>query len=223
MALSGNILAAWIPNQPVNPKDPTMETFQIEFGTSISFSYVATVTTLLPSTHPTWSLATIRSAMLTTSSILNNYDRPIVRNNDYESQTPLAFGTGHVNPQRALDPGLIYDADVDDYPGNLNYPSIPTLFSHERRIQVLKRTLTNVAEETPETYTVKVISPKSNKVAIRVIPKKLTFKKIYQKYSYEVKLKSKFNGTTDVEYAYIVWESENHFVRILVVFMWRNL
>ncbi|KAK1310017.1 Subtilisin-like protease SDD1 [Acorus calamus] len=29
--------------------------------------------------------------------------------------TPLEFGAGHINPNRAVEPGFIYDAGIQDY------------------------------------------------------------------------------------------------------------
>lgn len=33
--------------------------------------------------------------------------------------TPFSYGAGHVNPNRAMDPGLVYDLTIDDYLGYL--------------------------------------------------------------------------------------------------------
>ncbi len=29
--------------------------------------------------------------------------------------TPFSYGAGHVQPNRAMDPGLVYDTTIDDY------------------------------------------------------------------------------------------------------------
>ncbi|KAK8592125.1 hypothetical protein V6N13_062711 [Hibiscus sabdariffa] len=60
----------------------------------------------LKSFHPTWSPAAIKSALMTTAS-------PMSRG--MNSDAEFAYGSGHLNPVKAINPGLIYDADTHDY------------------------------------------------------------------------------------------------------------
>ncbi|GLJ50008.1 hypothetical protein SUGI_1063770 [Cryptomeria japonica] len=106
-----SILAAWIPTSP-------RENYGIDSGTSMSCPHVAGVSALLKAVHSEWSPAAIRSALMTTSYTLDNANNTITDVYDGKLTTPLDFGAGHIDPNKAMDPGLIYDINVEDY---INY------------------------------------------------------------------------------------------------------
>ncbi|KAK2973398.1 hypothetical protein RJ640_024826 [Escallonia rubra] len=87
-----------------------------ERGTSMSCLHAAGVAVLLKGAHPEWTPAAIRSAMMTTSDVLDNTFNLIqdigITN---KPASPLAMGADHINPNKALDPRLIYDVRTKDY------------------------------------------------------------------------------------------------------------
>ncbi|CAI0395117.1 unnamed protein product [Linum tenue] len=117
-----NILAAWPPvTAPTQLKtDKRRVLFNIISGTSMSCPHISGIAALLKSTHQNWSPAAIKSAMMTSAYDLDNTANPIadLGSSSSVSATAFAFGSGHVDPERASDPGLVYDVSTEDY---LNY------------------------------------------------------------------------------------------------------
>ncbi|CAI0428636.1 unnamed protein product, partial [Linum tenue] len=56
----------------------------------------------------------IRSAILTTAYTFDLSGHPI-SNEQNVSATVFDMGSGHVNPSKVLNPGLVYDIEPDDY------------------------------------------------------------------------------------------------------------
>ncbi|KAJ3707947.1 hypothetical protein LUZ61_011652 [Rhynchospora tenuis] len=88
--------------------------FNSESGTSMSCPHTSGIVGLLHSLYPDWSPAAIRSAIMTTASITDNQGKKIL-NSSFVTATPFSYGSGHVNPNAAADPGLIYDLTTTDY------------------------------------------------------------------------------------------------------------
>ncbi|KAH7846445.1 hypothetical protein Vadar_014179 [Vaccinium darrowii] len=221
-----NILAAFIPDvaPSESPNDPRRAKFNILSGTSMACPHVAGAAALLLGAHPSWSPAAIRSAMMTTADTIDNRGLPILNHDNTQPATALGIGAGHINPERARDPGLVYDADVSDYiaflcglsytadqmkvflaipnpcsrssilPANLNYPSFSVVFRRDNKLQELTRTVTCVGKLLPEVYRVNIVNPASEKVTITVEPETLTFSNVSEKQSYKIKFEAIFTG-----------------------------
>ncbi|XP_037466740.1 subtilisin-like protease SBT3.9 [Triticum dicoccoides] len=136
------------------------DSYVFHSGTSMACPHVSAVTALLKSVHPNWSPAMIKSAIITTASVTDRFGMPIQANGvPRKLADPFDFGGGHMDPDRAVDPGLVYDLDAREYNKflnctqglsdgcksynlNLNLPSItvPDLKGHV----ILRRTVTNV-------------------------------------------------------------------------------
>lgn len=127
-----DILAAWVPNKEVMELDggetKLYTNYMLVSGTSMASPHVAGVAALLRSAHPDWSPAAVRSAMMTTAYVKDNADdADLVSMPGGSPGTPLDYGSGHVSPNQATDPGLVYDITADDYVaflcGELRYTS----------------------------------------------------------------------------------------------------
>lgn len=86
-------------------------------GTSMAAPHIAGIAALIKQKHPRWSPAAIKSALMTTSTTLDRGERPILAQQysgsdtmTFVPATPFDYGSGHVNPRAALDPGLVFDA-----------------------------------------------------------------------------------------------------------------
>ncbi|XP_031499358.1 subtilisin-like protease SBT1.5 [Nymphaea colorata] len=112
-----NILAAW--PDGVGPSgvasDRRRTQFNILSGTSMACPHVSGLAALLKGANPGWSPAAIRSALMTTAYTMDSRNETMLDEATGNASTVLGFGAGHVDPQRALDPGLVYDLTVDDY------------------------------------------------------------------------------------------------------------
>lgn len=158
---------------PSGGSQPSGQLWQAIAGTSMSSPVVAGSYALLKQAHPEWSAAAAKSAIMTSASTA-------VRDNDRVSPaTPFDTGSGFTqlgqpsHKGTAFQPGLVYDANFDDYLGflcaegreafgdpeaacasldaagvpttamNLNYPSIG--MEAVPGVQTVTRTVTNVS------------------------------------------------------------------------------
>ncbi|KAJ8573256.1 hypothetical protein K7X08_009767 [Anisodus acutangulus] len=214
-----DILAAWPPN--ISPSmlknDKRSVQFNILSGTSMSCPHVSGLAALLKSVHRDWSPAAIKSALMTTAYTLDRERTPIADavSEASISATPFVFGSGHVDPERASDPGLIYDISTEDY---LHYI---LLFDRKSRnlIQTFKRTVTNVG--TPRsTYVVHVKAPYGVSVAVK--PKILNFQKKGQKLRYKVRFVARGKRSPgDSIFGSLIWISRKHIVRSPIAITWQ--
>jgi len=152
-----NILAGFSPDSAFSTPG---ENFAYLSGTSMATPHIAGVAALLRQAHPEWSPAMIKSALMTTSR------QDVSTSNGLGDANPLDFGAGHIVPNAALDPGLVYEITNDEYDAyvadmsgearNLNLPSIA--MSKLANTQTVTRRVTNVSDEAGA-YTVEISPP----------------------------------------------------------------
>ena len=111
-----DIVAAWVDNSltqaqhdalVLNSFTPKANANSIQ-GTSMASPHVAGSAALLKQAHPTWSPAMIKSALMTTTS-------GVKLANGTPDPNRFGYGAGHLNPNPAADPGLVYDVSTADY------------------------------------------------------------------------------------------------------------
>ncbi|XP_030497999.2 subtilisin-like protease SBT1.7 [Cannabis sativa] len=112
-----NILAGWTgAAAPTGlDNDKRRVSFNIISGTSMSCPHVSGLVALLKAEYPEWSPAAVKSALMTTAYSMYNNGKTIIDVATGNPSTPFDYGSGHVDPVAALDPGLVYDATIDDY------------------------------------------------------------------------------------------------------------
>ncbi|KAL9270535.1 Subtilisin-like protease SBT5.4-like protein [Drosera capensis] len=149
-------------------------------GTSMACPHVASVAALLKKIHPHWSPSAIKSAIMATASTLDSRNKPML---DYtlEKATLFDFGSGHMTPNLAMDPGLVYDMDHHDYLKFLCAIGYKKDMIKSGNARVTRR-LKNVG--TPGTYVALLNAPAG--VTVTVEPSKLTFEKKGQELKFSV-------------------------------------
>ncbi|OVA03588.1 Peptidase S8/S53 domain [Macleaya cordata] len=232
-----NILAAWSPlgidGSAGRPVD-----YNIVSGTSMSCPHVSAIAAIIKSRHPSWSPSAIKSAIMTTATVMDNTGRPILKDPDGSPTTPFDYGSGHINPVAALDPGLIYDfgsndiinflcsnsdspAEIRNVTGepvtcknppipsyDLNYPSIGVA-SMNGSVSVL-RTVTYYGKG-PTAFNASVENPSGVKVA--VTPYNLKFKESGEKMSFKVDFMPYKSSNGSFVFGSITWSNGIYKVR----------
>uniref|UniRef100_A0A7N0TXR3 Subtilisin-like protease n=1 Tax=Kalanchoe fedtschenkoi TaxID=63787 RepID=A0A7N0TXR3_KALFE len=237
-----SVIAAF--TQVVGPSGQDWDTRRVQYtsqsGTSMSCPHVAGIVGLLKTLHPHWSPAAIKSAIMTSARTRDNVMEPIL-NSSHVKATPFSYGAGHVRPNRAMDPGLVYDLTPSDYLNFLcalgynetlikafsdapytcpkhaslasfNYPAI-TVPSLNKSVTITRR-LKNVGE--PGTYTARVKAPAG--ISVSVVPKRLVFEKVGEEKTFYVLLKAK-GKQISVNYVFgeLIWSDGKHYVRSPIV------
>jgi subtilisin family serine protease len=143
--------------------------FALYQGTSMASPHVAGLAALFKQLHPDWSPMMIKSALMTTATQMAGA----------ANQAPFAAGSGLVNPNAAMNPGLVFDSRPAEWlafvcgtgeipaadctaagvtpinPTDLNAPSIAVSRATESLPYVVTRRVTNVGGSAA-TYTAAV-------------------------------------------------------------------
>ncbi|XP_031267277.1 subtilisin-like protease SBT3 [Pistacia vera] len=234
-----DVLAAVAPNVPyteVGNYDLVTD-YALYSGTSMAAPHVAGVGALLKAVHPEWSPAAIRSAIMTSAYTIDNTGAILKNEMAGFPATPIDFGAGHINPNKAMDPGLIYDLNFQDYveflcglgyndkqmktvlrqsewncsqePNtDLNYPSFILLYNNET-VKNFSRVVTNVGQE-ESAYRAILEFPTGMSISIE--PSTLTFTQKYQKQDFVLSVEIDSEAPRMI-YGYLRWiDQHNHTV-----------
>nr|XP_043625955.1 subtilisin-like protease SBT4.3 [Erigeron canadensis] len=202
--------------------------YTIMSGTSMACPHVNAAATFVKSFHPNWSPSAVKSALMTTAKEMN-----AGLNRDAE----FAYGSGHIDPLKATDPGLLYEMFLDDYRNiwchmptsigtftngsascplktshkQLNYPSMAVQVETKSAFEItFPRTVTNVGPPR-STYTVSVTG--SQDLRISVEPNTLAFTSVNEKMSFSVTVRGRIKSPFTVKSVSLIWTDSIHHVR----------
>ncbi|CAO2166680.1 unnamed protein product [Urochloa humidicola] len=207
--------------------------YEIMSGTSMATPHVTGIVALLKALHPNWSPAALKSAIVTTASVTDEHGMPILAEGlPRKIADPFDYGGGHINPNKAADPGLIYDIDPKDYnyffgctvtksSASCNTTSVPGYLLNLPSISVpnlrypisVSRTVTNVGE-VDAVYRAAIESPAG--VKIEVEPSVLVFNAANKIQTFQVQISPMWRLQGDYTFGSITWYNDKRTVRIPV-------
>ncbi|CAK9142074.1 unnamed protein product [Ilex paraguariensis] len=243
-----NILASWSPYSSALPPDVSPNqllplNFKIESGTSMACPHISGIVALLKAIHPGWSPAAIKSALVTTASVKYEYDQcATAEGAPHKMADPFDYGGGHVDPNKAIDPGLIYDMNIKDYSlflcsmdyndtaigwltgahtpcrkktnflANFNLPSIS--IPELKTSMTVSRTVTNVGPAI-SVYAARIQAPPGT--SVKVEPSILFFNGTVKKLRFKVTFCSLLRVHGTYSFGNLFWEDGFHVVRIPLI------
>ncbi|XP_060203476.1 subtilisin-like protease SBT1.3 [Lycium barbarum] len=246
-----NILAAWTGALGPSslPIDQRRTNFNILSGTSMSCPHVSGIAALLKARHPDWSPAAIKSALMTTAYVHDNTYKSLKDASSATPSTPYDHGAGHINPRKAVDPGLIYDIGAQDYfeflctqelsPSQLMvFGKFANRTCHHSLANPGDLNYPAISAVFPEDSKASVLtlhrtvtnvgSPVSSYhvrvssfkgAVVKVEPAQLNFTSKHQKLSYKVIFETKSRQKAP-EFGSLVWKDGRHKVRSPIVVTW---
>jgi subtilisin family serine protease len=207
--------------------------FNLLSGTSMSAPHVTGVAALLMQRHPDWSPMAIKSALMTSGTDVLDFA------NSSDPREIFRQGAGHIRPNGAADPGLVYDNGFNDWlaflcgaqptgvnpasctalknagystdPSDMNTASIA--IGDLGGIQTVRRRVTNVGSSTA-TYNASIVGMSG--ITTAVTPSSLTLNP-GQTGSFTVtftRVSAPLNAYTG---GYLKWSDGTHNVRIPLV------
>ncbi|OEL27803.1 Subtilisin-like protease SBT1.2 [Dichanthelium oligosanthes] len=236
-----NVIAAWPFNVGPNTVGEHDKVFNSISGTSMSAPHLSGIAAIIKSAHPDWSPAAIKSAIMTTAYVVYDNKKPIL-DEKLSRAGHFTIGAGHVNPSAVVNPGLVYDTDVEQYIlylCGLGYTdSEVEIITHQKGIcnngtkiaeaelnypsiatratagkLVVNRTVTNVGDAV-SSYTVEIDMPKEVQAAVS--PTKLEFTKAKETKTFTVSLSWDGSKIKNAEGSF-KWVSSKHVVRSPIV------
>ena len=204
------------------------EQFQYLSGTSQSVPHVAGIAALIKEAHPEWSPAAIKSALMTTAR------QDILKEDRQTPADAFDMGAGHIVPNQAVDPGLVYEITTAGYDAylcgtfasrltapecaallgadpapsgeSLNLPSVAV--ADLVTSATLTRTVTNVGPA--EQYTVSVEAPAG--IGVSGSPTMLTLGS-GESADYEITLTNQGAAPNEWYAGSLTWKTTAHLVR----------
>ncbi|XVF47716.1 hypothetical protein PTKIN_Ptkin03bG0133200 [Pterospermum kingtungense] len=243
-----NILGAW--TDFIGPSGMTLDhrrsRYNVMSGTSMACPHVSGAAALIKSKHPDWGPNEIKSALMTTSTVLKRYDSrnksfpgssPISDESTGNAATPFDVGSGHMLPIKAMDPGLVFDMEHQDYVDflcelnytkkqlqiitgkrshcsndgtwQLNYPAIAVEAEEVWHGSVMvARKMKTVNAESGE-YKAKIVGPKGY-YKVDVKPKRLKFSSISQSLSFRIFVEKEASGKEmkNLWFGAVIWREK---------------
>ncbi|XP_047340319.1 subtilisin-like protease SBT4.3 [Impatiens glandulifera] len=205
--------------------------YNFDSGTSMSCPHVTGAASFVKSKYPDWSISAIKSSLMTTAWNMNN---------KYNPDAELGHGAGHIDPLKAVYPGLVYETSIDEYfnlfcslgsegeklrkmlgskkmcskgmsAKDLNYPTMTAPVTKNSSFNIqFSRVVTNVGYAN-STYHAQV-SKGDNKISINVEPSILSFITLNERKNFVVTVTGQWLNQDHLSYS-LVWFDGTHSVR----------